>query len=42
MLKNSGGNLPLYDLDCSVSGESFKSNMNDLRKVNGPTFEEGN
>jgi len=35
-LKNSG--LPLYDLDCNISGESFKSNMNDARKVNGPTF----
>lgn len=38
-LKNS--NLPLYDLDCNISGEPFKSNMNDLRKVNAPTFSEG-
>jgi hypothetical protein len=38
-LKNS--NLPLYNLTCNISGETFKSNMNDLRKVNGPTFEGG-
>ena len=36
-LKNSS--LPLYDLDCNVSGEAFRSTMNDMRKVNAPTFE---
>mmetsp|Transcript_3043 Transcript_3043/g.5109 ORF Transcript_3043/g.5109 Transcript_3043/m.5109 type:complete len:163 (+) Transcript_3043:16-504(+) len=39
-LKNS--NLPLYDLDCNIGQEKFKSNINDLRKVNAPTFEQGN
>ena len=35
-LKNSG--LPLYDLECNISGETFKSTMNDLRRVDSPTF----
>ena len=37
-LKNS--NLPIYDIECNINGEEFKSNMNDIRKVNGPTFEQ--
>ncbi len=43
-LKSAGttNRLPLYDIQCDVETpggrEVFKSNMNDIRKINGPTF----